>query len=274
MCVSRVSDLFLIRSSLPSSLPSSSSSSSSTGLTAIMTQSQLEDLQRMKPSEIKKKLRALGVAPEDHPQVVEKSDLIRLYQAAVQRKAAREHDSKNARDLATTTAASAAAVGRKGQPKTPQEMRAQMQKEQREAMMKKQEELKKEMEERTARGESFAMIKALMAVYQKEAASVKVRLFLPPSFPPSFPPSPLSCLPSLCLCPAGKQRALLRTSYYSSTHPSLPPSLPPSLHPCHRFTDSVCFAHAWGPCQEDSARGEGGREGGMEGGLVRELRQK
>jgi len=165
------------------SLPSSSSSS----ITAIMTQAQLEELQRMKPSEIKKKLRALGVAPEDHPQVVEKRDLIRLYQAAVQRKAAREHDAKNARDLATAgTAAAVGVVGRKGGPKTPQEMRVQQQKEQREAMMKKQEELKREMEERTARGESFAMIKALMAVYQKEAASVKVCFCL--SHPPSLPP--------------------------------------------------------------------------------------
>lgn len=37
------------------------------GLTAIMTKDELEALQRLRPLEIKKKLRSLGVAPEDHP---------------------------------------------------------------------------------------------------------------------------------------------------------------------------------------------------------------
>lgn len=143
---------------------------STSSLTAIMTKAQLEELQRMKPSEIKKKLRALGVAPEDHPQVVEKAELIRLYQAAVQRRAAKEHDAKNAREAA---AGVVAAGGRKGQPKTPQELRAQQEKERREMLLAKQEELRKEMEERTAKGESFAMVRALMSVYQKEAAAAK-----------------------------------------------------------------------------------------------------
>jgi hypothetical protein len=32
-----------------------------------MTKDELEALQRLRPLEIKKKLRSLGVAPEDHP---------------------------------------------------------------------------------------------------------------------------------------------------------------------------------------------------------------
>lgn len=39
----------------------------------------MEELKRLKPSEIKRKLRQLGIAPEDHPQCVEKQDLINLY---------------------------------------------------------------------------------------------------------------------------------------------------------------------------------------------------
>ena len=133
------------------------------GGTAIMTRQQLEELQRLKPSEIKRKLRALGVAPEDHPQCVEKADLIRLYQAAAQRQAAKAHDQKNARDLAT-----AAAKPRPGAGKV--KTRAELEQERRELMLKQQEDLRKELEERQARGESFAMAKALMAMYQKQAA--------------------------------------------------------------------------------------------------------
>jgi len=70
-------------------------------------------------------------------------------------------------------------------------------------MMKKQEGLEREMEERTARGESFAMIKA----------------FIPPSLPPSLFLPQKSNIPSF------------RTSYYSLTSTPLPPSLPPSFPP-------------------------------------------
>jgi manganese-transporting P-type ATPase len=134
--------------------------------TAIMTRQQLEELERLKPSEIKRKLRALGVAPEDHPQCVEKADLIRLYQAALQRRAAKAHDAKNARDLATSSRGKPRAAGK-------MKTRAEVEQERRELMLKQQEELRREMEERQARGESFAMIKALMAVWQKQAAEAK-----------------------------------------------------------------------------------------------------
>jgi len=46
----------------------------------------MEELQRLKPSEIKRKLRQLGVQPENHPQCVEKNDLINLYAVSVQSK--------------------------------------------------------------------------------------------------------------------------------------------------------------------------------------------
>lgn len=133
-----------------------------------MTRQQLEELERCKPSEIKRKLRALGVAPEDHPQCVEKADLIRLYQAAVQRQAAKAHDQKNARDLATAAAQPARPKGVK--------TRAELEQERREMMQKQQEELRRELEERQARGESFAMARALMAVMSKQKAeAVKKR---------------------------------------------------------------------------------------------------
>ena len=131
--------------------------------TAIMTRQQLEELERCKPSEIKRKLRALGVAPEDHPQCVEKADLIRLYQAAVQRQAAKAHDQKNARDLVQAQQAKLAKT------------RAELEAERREMMAKQQEELKRELEERQARGESFAMARALMAVMSKQKAEAVKR---------------------------------------------------------------------------------------------------
>lgn len=93
-------------------------------LTAIMTKEQLEELERCKPSELKRKLRAIGVAPEDYPDCVEKSDLVKLYRTKLQKKAAESHDKKNV--LASKS------------KKTPQEMRAEMEKERRELMMKKQ----------------------------------------------------------------------------------------------------------------------------------------
>jgi len=115
----------------------------------------------------------------------------------MRQKAVVAHDKKNASDAA------------KGK-KTPQELRAEMEKERREMVQRKQEELKvmmmvittchtsgsgdsrmtrvidhlvciilspfwlrqKEMEERAAKGESFAMMKALYAVYSKEMEEV------------------------------------------------------------------------------------------------------
>jgi manganese-transporting P-type ATPase len=139
--------------------------------TAIMTKDQMAELQRLKPSEIKKKLRLLGVEPSDHPQVIERADLIKLYQAAVQRKAAEAHDKKNARDLVKAKAVPGAVVG-KGK-KTPQEMRAEMERERREMYARKQVELQKEMEERRAKGESWVEVKALWAVYSREMEEVK-----------------------------------------------------------------------------------------------------
>jgi cation-transporting ATPase 13A1 len=131
------------------------------GGTAIMTRAQLEELQRLRPSELKKKLRVLGVALEQHPQVVEKDDLIKLYQATMQRKVAAAHDRKNARDA------------KKGGPKTPQEARAEMERQRKEMMEKKREEFQREMEERTAKGESFAAVKAMMAIWQRDAEEAR-----------------------------------------------------------------------------------------------------
>lgn len=147
-------------------------SDAGSGMTAIMTQEQLDELNRLKPSEIKKRLRGMGVAPEDHPQVVERSDLIKLYQAVVRKKVQAEHDKKNARDLRNPAAGKGSGPGGK---KTPQEIKAEADRQKREMIQKKQEEMKKEIEERTAKGESFVMARAMMAMYQREAKEAKNR---------------------------------------------------------------------------------------------------
>jgi cation-transporting ATPase 13A1 len=48
-------------------------------VTAVITQEEDERLSKAKVSELKRMLRELGVDPDDHPQCVEKADLIKLY---------------------------------------------------------------------------------------------------------------------------------------------------------------------------------------------------
>ena len=55
------------------------STSNATAVTALITKEDEEKLNKSKVSDIKRMLRELGTEPDDHPQCVEKTDLIKLY---------------------------------------------------------------------------------------------------------------------------------------------------------------------------------------------------
>ena len=64
-------------------------------LTAIMTEEQIQAMRLVPPLVIKAKIRQLGVDPNKYPEIIDKEDLIKLYQIKAREKAVLEHDKKN-----------------------------------------------------------------------------------------------------------------------------------------------------------------------------------
>ena len=65
-------------------------------MSAIMTEDQLRAMRMMPIPIIKAKITQLGVDPKRYPGIVEKEDLIKLYQIKAREKAVMQHDRKNA----------------------------------------------------------------------------------------------------------------------------------------------------------------------------------
>ncbi len=65
-------------------------------ISAIMTEDQIQAMRMVPASIIKAKIMKLGVDPNKYPDIIEKEDLIKLYQIKAREKAVMEHDKRNA----------------------------------------------------------------------------------------------------------------------------------------------------------------------------------
>lgn len=118
-------------------------------VTAIMSQDKLDELRQMPVSLIKMKIRTLGVDPNKYPELIEKEDLVQLYQIKAREIAVRRHDQKNSKDTKNMTLA---------------ERREQ----QRKDAAAKQEKLMKRVGELEAQGVSWASFKAMREMMNEE----------------------------------------------------------------------------------------------------------
>lgn len=114
-------------------------------VTAIISQEYLDELRRLPVQLIKMHIRKLGVDPSKYPQLIEKDDLVQLYQIAARKAAIKKHEEKNKQAKKKLTAA-------EGQAKRKEE----------------QQEMQRRVIERTreleAQGVSWAQFKAVREV--------------------------------------------------------------------------------------------------------------
>lgn len=114
-------------------------------LTAIMSKEKLDEIRQMPVALIKMKIRSLGVDPNKYPELIEKEDLVQLYQIKGRELAVKRHDQKNAKSKKNMTAA---------------ERREQKQKDAAEF----QEKVMKRAAELDAQGVSWASLKAVKQI--------------------------------------------------------------------------------------------------------------
>jgi len=123
---------------------------------AIMSQDHLNQIRQLPPSVIKMKIRSLGADPDKYPDLVEKEDLVQLYQIKAREAAVKKHDKKNKKDKANMTKAELAA-------------------EQKREMVEKQRRLQVRVAELEAQGVQWATFKAMQEFYQEENAAAKLK---------------------------------------------------------------------------------------------------
>jgi cation-transporting ATPase 13A1 len=116
-------------------------------LTAIMTEDQIRAMRMVPPAIIKAKIRQLGVNPDKYPDIIEKEDLIKLYQIKAREKAVKEHDKK--------VALSKNKANRS------------------ELMAEKQAKMQERIKELEAQGEPWAQFKAMKEFWAEEMAEGK-----------------------------------------------------------------------------------------------------
>ena len=122
-------------------------------VTAIMSQQHLNEVRALPVMLIKMKIRQLGMEPDKYPEIIDKDDLMKLYQIAAREAAVKRHDAKNA--LAT----------KKSKEELAAEKRAETEYMQR-RMMERAQELE-------AQGVSFATFKAMKEVAMEMQAKKK-----------------------------------------------------------------------------------------------------
>lgn len=121
---------------------------------AIMSKEHLNQIRALPVSLIKMKIRSLGVDPDKYPDLVEKEDLVQLYQIKAREVAVQRHDKKNELDRAKMTKAEQAA-----------EHRREMQEVQ-QRMMERAAELE-------AQGVQWATIRAMKEMYSEQSAKAR-----------------------------------------------------------------------------------------------------
>jgi cation-transporting ATPase 13A1 len=117
--------------------------------TAIMSQEHLNAVRAMPVSMIKMKIRSLGTNPDKYPELVEKEDLVQLYQIKAREVAVKRHDQNNVRDKKNMSAA---------------EKKAQAKRE----AAKRQEKLMKRVKELEDQGVKWASFKAMKEILAEE----------------------------------------------------------------------------------------------------------
>lgn len=116
--------------------------SESQAVTAIMSQEYLDQIRALPVAMIKMKIRQLGTEPNKYPEIVEKEDLVKLFQIKAREVAVKRHDEKNA-------------VAQKNMTKQ------ELAKENQRLMMDKQRRLQERIVELESQGVSFASFKAM-----------------------------------------------------------------------------------------------------------------
>jgi len=132
------------------------SSKTNDGLTAIMSAEALEQIRRLPVGVLKMKIRAMGVNPDNYPEIKEKEDLVKLYQIKARETAVKRHDDSLAKSKKNMTAAEKKA-------------------EQRREMQEKQIKIQQRTEELAAQGVSFASFKAMREFMNEEIASARAK---------------------------------------------------------------------------------------------------
>lgn len=123
-------------------------------VSAIMSQEQVAALHAMPVMLLKMKIRSIGVDPDKYPELVEKEDLVKLYQIKAREGAMKRYGQKNAKDKKRMSAV---------------EKKAEAQRKNKE----KQEKLMKRIAELEAKGVSWASFKAMQEIYQEEMVAAK-----------------------------------------------------------------------------------------------------
>ena len=121
---------------------------------AIMSQDHLNQIRQMPVSVIKSKIRGVGADPDKYPDLVEKEDLVQLYQIKAREAAVKRHDAKNKKAKANMT-------------------RAERQAEQRREMEERQRRLAERVAELEAQGVQWATFKAMQEFYAEATAEAK-----------------------------------------------------------------------------------------------------
>ncbi|KAG7356824.1 cation-translocating ATPase [Nitzschia inconspicua] len=127
---------------------------SSPPVTAIMSQEHLNQIRAMPVSVIKMKIRSLGTNPDNYPELVEKEDLVQLYQIKSRELAVKRHDQKNALDKKNMSGAEKKAMAK------------------REAL-ERQERLMKRAKELEEQGVSWASFKAMKEIMNEEMEAAR-----------------------------------------------------------------------------------------------------
>ena len=123
-------------------------------VSAIISQDALNKLRAMPVGLLKAKIRSIGVEPDKYPDLVEKEDLVQLYQIKAREIAIKRHDTKNASEKNKMSA---------------QELRVQRKREAEE----KQERLMKRIAELEAQGVAWAQFKAMKEILNEDLAEAK-----------------------------------------------------------------------------------------------------
>jgi len=134
---------------------------SSPGVTAIMSQEHLNQIRALPVSLIKMKIKSLGTDPNEYPELIEKEDLVKLYQITARQVAVKRHEAKKSASKTNMSRA---------------ELQAKKKAEQQE-MQRRLIERTKELEEQGVAWAQFKAMKEVLAeqAQQKKSEAVKTR---------------------------------------------------------------------------------------------------
>lgn len=121
---------------------------------AIMSQAHLNEVRAQPIAELKRRIRALGVDPTKYPDLVEKEDLVQLYQIKAREVAVKRHDEKNKRDKSKMS-------------------KTEQQAERKREMAEKQQRMFDRVAELEAQGVQWAQFKAMREFWAEEQAAAR-----------------------------------------------------------------------------------------------------